>query len=317
MRTVGVDLGGTNLYAVVLDDDTPVGRAKRRTPNDGGRDAVVDAIVTVAHEALDDAGAKGSATVAVGVGTPGVIIDGTVGNSSNVAGFDVRFDLAALLGAELGMPVRLANDVTAAAVGEHALGAGRGADDVMTVFVGTGVGGGLILGGVPFEGGHGGAGELGHMVVRQGGAVCPCGRRGCVEAYAGRRAMELAADRALTSGTPTVLFEVMADKGKSRATSGVFKTALERGDEVVADLLDDAVSALGAGIASTVNLLDLEVVVLGGGLADKLGATFVARVDAAMRPHLFLEPPRVRLVAATLGDEGGAIGAARLARSVA
>jgi len=317
VRTVGIDLGGTNAYAVVLDDDRTVGYAKRRTPTDGGRNEVIKTLVKVADDALADADLERTAVVGVGVGTPGVVIGGTVGNASNVPGFDERFDLAAALHDRLGLPVRVANDVTAAAVGEHALGGGRGADDILVVFAGTGVGGGLVLGGVPFEGSHGGAGEFGHLVIRQGGAVCPCGRRGCVEAYAGRRAMELAAERARSAGTPTVLFEVMEDRGKSRATSGVFKAALERGDELVADLLDDGIAALGAGIASTVNLLDLEVVVLGGGLADKLGENFRARVEAAMRPHLFLEPPRVRLVAAMLGDEGGAVGAALLARNVA
>jgi glucokinase len=317
VRTVGIDLGGTNAYAVVLDDDRTIGHAKRKTPTDGGRDEVIAALVKVADDALEDADLDRPAAAAVGVGTPGVVIGGTVGNASNVPGFDERFDLAAALQKELDLPIRVANDVTAAAVGEHALGGGQGADDILVVFVGTGVGGGLVLGGRPFEGSHGGAGEFGHLVVRQGGEVCPCGRRGCVEAYAGRKSMELAAERALASGTSTVLFEVMEDKNKTRATSGVFKTALERGDAFVADLIDDCVSALGAGIASTVNLLDLEVVVLGGGLADKLGETFRARVETAMRPHLFLEPPRVRLVAATLGDEGGAVGAALLARDVA
>jgi len=317
VRTVGIDLGGTNAYAVVLDDDRTIGHAKRGTPVDGGRDDVIKTLGKVADDALADADLDRSAVVAVGIGTPGVVIGGTVGNASNVPGFDERFDLAAALHDRLDLPVRVTNDVTAAAVGEHALGGGRGAHDLLAVFVGTGVGGGLVLGGLPYEGSHGGAGEFGHLVIRQGGAVCPCGRRGCVEAYAGRRAMELAAERALASGTPTVLFDVMEDKGKTRATSGVFKTALERGDELVADLIDDAISVLGAGIASTVNLLDLEVVVLGGGLTDKLGETFVARVEAAMRPHLFQEPPRVRLVAATLGDEGGAVGAALLARDVA
>jgi predicted NBD/HSP70 family sugar kinase len=96
-----------------------------------------------------------------------------------------------------------------------------------------------------------------------------------------------------------------------------FKEALDRGDPLVADLLDDAVEALAAGIASAVNLLDVDVVVLGGGLADKLGEPFRLRVDSATRPHLFLQPPRVQIVAAELGDEGGAVGAALLARDAA
>lgn len=316
MRTVGVDLGGTNVSAVVLDGETTIGNARRKTPLDDGRDGVVKAIEKVILGAIEDADVKSDTVVAAGVGTPGVVIDGTVGGAANVAGFDERFDLAKVLGKRVGLPVRVVNDVTAAAVGEHALGAARGARNVFVVFVGTGVGGGLVLDDRPFEGSHGGAGELGHMVVRQGGAVCTCGRRGCVEAYAGRRAMELAAERARATGTATVLFDVMEEKDKPRATSGVFQAALERGDTFVADLIDDAIAALAAGIANTVNLLDLEVVVLGGGLAEKLGASFRVQLEAALRPHLFLEPPRVQVVAATLGDDGGAIGAALLAREL-
>jgi glucokinase len=310
---VGLDLGGTNLYAVVLDGDEAIGHAKLRTPMSGDRAGVLDVMDAAVHDALDAAERTLDDVTGVGVGTPGVVMEGTVGGAANVPGFLERFSLADLLQQKTERPVRVTNDVTAAGVAEHRLGAAQGTDDVLTVFVGTGVGGGIVLGGEPFEGGAGGAGEFGHLVVQRGGAVCPCGRRGCVEAYAGRRAMALAAERAMAAGRSTILFEVMREKGKSRPTSGVFKEAYERGDELVADLLDDAIEALGAGIASAVNLLDVDVVVLGGGLADKLGEWFRTRVDAAMRPHLFLQPPRIRLVAAQLGDEGGAIGAALLA----
>jgi glucokinase len=113
---------------------------------------------------------------------------------------------------------------------------------------------------------------------------------------------------------PTRLFEIAREKGKDRVTSGVFKAALDEGDELVTALLGEAVEALAAGIASVVNLLDLEVVVLGGGLADKLGEGFRAELEVAMKPLLFLQPPEVRLVRAALGDSGGAIGAAVVAR---
>ncbi|MEX2505242.1 MAG: ROK family protein [Egicoccus sp.] len=312
MVTVGIDLGGTNIYAVVLDGNEPVGRAKLRTPATGERTEVLDVMDAAVRDALDDAGRSIDDVDGVGVGSPGIVMAGTVGGASNVPGFLERFSLADLLKQKVGREVRVTNDVTAAAIAEHRLGAGRGTADVLGVHVGTGVGGGIILDGKPFEGGAGGAGEFGHIVVQQGGAVCPCGRRGCVEAYAGRRAMELSAERALSDGIPTILFEVMREKDKPRATSGVFKEAYDRGDPLVADLLDAAIEALGAGIASAVNLLDVDVVVLGGGLADKFGEWFRMRVDAAMRPHLFLQPPRVRVVSAELGDEGGAIGAALL-----
>jgi glucokinase len=313
--TVGVDVGGTNIASLVLDDDDRVlGRAKLKTPTTGDRVSVVDVMAAAVHDALDDAGVAIGDVAAVGVGSPGVVVDGTVGGASNVPGFQERFSLADLLSDELDLPVRVSNDVTAAAVGEHRLGAGKGTDDLLCVFLGTGVGGGLVLGGTPYQGG-GGAGEFGHLIVRQGGAVCPCGRRGCVEAYAGRRAMTLAAERAHASGRSTVLFDVAEEKGKTRPTSGVFLEAFARGDDLVADLLDDAVEAMGAGIASAVNLLDVDLVVLGGGLADKFGAPLRTRIEAATRPLLFLQPPRVRVVAAELGDDGGAIGAALLARS--
>lgn len=313
MTTVGVDLGGTNVGTVVLDGAGEVtGRAKLRTPTTGDRTAVVDVIVAAVHAALEQADVALGDVDAVGVGSPGVVIDGTVGGAANVPGFGDRFSLRELLLEQLQRPVRVTNDVTAAAFAEQRRGAGRGVSDLLCVFVGTGVGGGLILGGHAYEGG-GGAGELGHVIVQRDGAVCPCGRRGCVEAYAGRRAMTLAAERARAGGRPTVLFDVQAERGKPQPTSGVFREAYARGDELVADLLDDAVRALGAGIASAVNLLDVDLVVLGGGLADKLGEDFRLRVDAALRPLLFLQPSRVRLLPAELGDDGGALGAALLA----
>jgi glucokinase len=314
MVTVGVDLGGTNMYAVVLDGEQVLGRAKLKTPLTGDRGDVVAVIGSAIKDAIADAnGVKDKHVAAVGIGTPGFVIEGTVGGAANVPGFVERFSLAQEVHDVAGFPVHVTNDVTAAAIGEHRLGAGRGVDHLLAVFVGTGVGGGLILNGRPYDGGSGGAGEFGHLVVRQGGATAPGSPRGSVEAYAGRRAMELAAQRAKAAGTPTILFDVMQEKGKPRVTSGVIKEAYDRGDLLVADLIDDAIEALGAGIGSAVNLLDVDRVVLGGGLADKFGDRFRARVDAAMRPNLFLFPPRVELVRAVLGDEGGAIGAAILA----
>lgn len=315
MTTVGVDVGGTNINAVVLDGEEVVGRAKLRTPTSGDRTGVADVISATVHACLDDAGLTREQVDGLGVGSPGIVIDGTVGGSANVPDFRDRFSLADLLESDLGVRTRITNDVTAAAVGEQRLGAGRGCEALLSVYVGTGVGGGLVLGGTPYEG-RGGAGELGHMIVRQDGAVCPCGRRGCVEAYAGRRAMTRSAERARAAGRATVLFDVMEEQGQSAPTAAVFAEAYARGDEVVADLLDDAVSALGAGIASAVNLLDVDLVVLGGGVGEGLGADFRTRVEAAARPLLFLQPPRVRVVATELGDDGGAIGAALLARDL-
>lgn len=315
MVTVGVDIGGTNIQVVVLGDgDEQLGTSQMRTPLDGDRTNVLEVVDAAINDGVGAAGLAIGDIAAVGVGTPGVVIDGTVGGAANMPGLDERFSLKTGLEQRIDQPVRVVNDVTAAGIGEHRLGGGRGADDLLVVFVGTGVGGGLILGGRPYEGAFGGAGEFGHTVVQVGGAVCPCGRRGCVEAYAGRRAMENAVERAIAAGTDTIVPSLVAARRKPHMTSGVVRDALAKGDPLVADLVDAAIDALAAGIASAVNLLDVERVVLGGGLADKLGPSFRHRVEAAMRPSLFMVPSRVEIVSAELGDEGGALGAALLAR---
>jgi glucokinase len=174
------------------------------------------------------------------------------------------------------------------------------------------VGGGIVLEGEPWAG-AGAAGEIGHVVVEIGGAKCPCGRRGCMEAYAGRGAMEMRARKLADEGRKTVLFKIMEERGRPRLTSGVWKRALDRDDDLAHELIDRAVRALGAGVASACNVLDVEAVVIGGGLGLKLGEPYAERIRTAMQPHLFADerPPAIRLAA--LGDLGGAIGAALLA----
>jgi glucokinase len=194
---------------------------------------------------------------------------------------------------------------------EFRLGAGKPYRSVLGVFWGTGVGGGLVLNGRAWTGRHA-AGEIGHMVIRRDGAKCPCGRKGCMEAYAGRAAMEREARRRHKDGQKTKLFDIMRDRDRTTLTSGVWARALERGDEMAKDLVDRAIEALGAGVASACNLLDVEAVIIGGGLGTRLGEDYAGRIKQAMLPHLFVDdnPPAVHVAA--LGDVGGAIGAALL-----
>jgi glucokinase len=185
---------------------------------------------------------------------------------------------------------------------------------VLGVFWGTGVGGGIVLDGKDWSG-RGAAGEIGHMVVKKGGAKCPCGNRGCMEAYAGRAAMEAEARRRHKKGQKTALFKIMRHKERDRLTSSVWGKALAGGDAMTIELLDRAVDALGAGIASAVNLLDVEAVILGGGLGIRFGSDLGPRIEARMQQSLFNhnDPPAFHVAA--LGDLGGAIGAALLTRS--
>jgi glucokinase len=311
----GIDLGGTKVQAIVIDArHNVVAQARHPTPVEGGPDSVIDALVGAQRDAARAAGIETSALVGIGVGSPGDVNDaaGTVGNAGNLTGFAGDVEVAQALRDALGVDeVRLGNDVSVATAAEFELGAGRDHDSLLGVFWGTGVGGGLILEGEEWHG-RGGAGEIGHMVVKKGGARCPCGRIGCMEAYAGRKAMELEARRRADKGEKTVLFKLMKERERDRLTAGIWARALDHGDKLARDIMDRAYGALGAGVASAVNLLDVEAVVLGGGVGVKLGEAARARLAEEMRPHLFNDerPPAVLLAA--LGDLGGAIGASLL-----
>ncbi len=237
---IGVDLGGTKIYAVVLDGDKVVAEGKRKTPTQGGPLAVVDAMAAVVTEL------GGTENVAgVGVGAPGVVdpADGTVRSAPNLPGWMEPFGMSAALSEGLGgVPVAVDNDVNVGTLAEHRMGAGRGADNVLGVFVGTGVGAGLVLGGELRRGPSGAAGEIGHTIVRRGGRTCGCGGRGHLEAYAGRAVMERRARELEAKGRDTVLVELSRAR---RMTSGVFQRALAAGDPIAVELIDDAVAALG------------------------------------------------------------------------
>jgi glucokinase len=308
----GIDLGGTKIEAVVVDDaDKVLGQARRPTPREGGPEDVVREMAAALREA---AGGLGDLD-AVGAGSPGSVDTeaGTVTGAANLPGWSGTFPLARTLSAELGVPVRVGNDVGVAVEAEAALGAGRPYASFLGVWWGTGVGGALFLDGKRWLG-RGAASEFGHMVVKLGGARCACGRRGCVEAYAGRGPMEQRARRAHEKGVHSDLFRIMERRGRTRLTSSVWAHALDRGDPLAVRLVERAVQALGAGAASAVNLLDVEAVVLGGGLGTRLGDPFAERLRAAMLPHLFRDDRPPDVLTAALGDLGGAIGAARLAR---
>ncbi|HEX5983746.1 MAG TPA: ROK family protein [Solirubrobacterales bacterium] len=310
----GIDLGGTKIQTAIVDGRDEVrGQARRPTPTSGGPADVAEAMAEALREAAQAAGVETSALAGVGVGSPGDADGktGVVSSAKNLPGWEGSFPLAATLRDALGTEVRVGNDVQVATEAEFQLGAGREFESLIGVFWGTGVGGGLVLDGRPWLG-RGAAGEIGHMVVKRGGAKCPCGRRGCLEAYAGRSAMEAEARRQHEEGHKTDLFRLMEKHGKPRLTSGIWERALDHGDKLAEHLIERAIEALGTGIASAVNLLDVEAVILGGGLGVRFGERLMDPLTAEMGKHLFLDerPPAVRV--ASLGDLGGAIGASLL-----
>ncbi|MDX6670814.1 MAG: glucokinase, partial [Solirubrobacteraceae bacterium] len=260
----GVDLGGTKIQAVVVDGRNRVrGEARVETPQSGGPVAVVAAIAGAVREAALTAGiegvgpegaassgrastARGGGLVGVGVGSPGEVYSdtGVVAQARNLPGWEGSFPLGPELSRTLGgVPVALGNDVDVAVRGEFELGAGRPFRTVLGVWWGTGVGGGLILDGKPWTG-RGAAAEIGHVVVKIGGRRCPCGRRGCMEAYAGRAGMEARARKLAGEGRHTKLFKIMEERGRDRLTSGIWARALKQEDKLAREILDEAMEAL-------------------------------------------------------------------------
>jgi glucokinase len=314
--TVGVDLGGTKIQTVVLRDLHTLGSARAVTPQSGVAADVIAAIVDTIHAALGQCATEPAAVAGVGIGSPGEIdaATGTVTQAANVPGFAGSVRLGPLVSTALGgdVDVRIDNDVRVGVFGEHRAGAGRPYANMLGVWLGTGVGGGLILDGRLHDG-RGAAGEIGHMVVKPGGRRCGCGRRGCLEAYAGRARMERRARKLVGRGERTRLFEIMRKEGRERLTSGIYAKALKHGDEMTERLLADAAWALALALASAQNLLDLDAIVVGGGMGDKLGQPFIDGVVEQMAPHLFADDHPPVVLPTALGDLSGAVGAALLA----
>jgi glucokinase len=313
--TAGVDLGGTKIQTVVLRNKRVVGDARVPTPQTGVPGDVIDAIVRTIRASLEAASATERSLTAVGIGTPGEIDPdaGAVLLAANVPGFTERVELGPLVAEQLtgGVTVKVDNDVRVGVLGEFTRGAGRPFKNFLGVWVGTGVGGGLIIDGELYEG-RGGGGEVGHTVVKPGGLKCSCGRRGHVESYAGRARMERRARKFVASGDKTNLFKIMKQRGRTRLSSGIYARALATGDPVARKLIHDAAWALGVGLASVQNLLDLEAIIVGGGLGDRLGQPFIDRIIKEMTPNLFDPDKAPDVMGTELGDLSGAVGAAVL-----
>jgi len=305
---VGIDVGGTNIEVGAVDDTNQVlARAKAPTP-ETGPDDVLGVILDLVHS-LD------SSPSAVGLGIPGVVHDGKALTVPNLVGWTDEVDLISPLSDTLGVPVTLGNDANVGLLGEWTAGAARGGRNVLGLWMGTGVGGGLILDGRPYTGSRGAAGEIGHVVVMAGGALCSCGRRGCAEAYAGRRSMRGVATSMAEAGWETSLFDIRDAEEKTKLTSKVWSKALEEDDPLATKLFDTAVEMLGVALGSTVNLLDLDRVVVGGGLAEKLGQDLADRLHMAANDWMLRPSPELTFTVSELGDDAGVIGAAALARA--
>jgi len=309
----GVDLGGTSFIAVIADKKGKVlGSSDGPTTRGAKAEATIDQIAEHIREAAKDAGIKTSRIRAIGIGAAGAVDPkrGIVVRAPNLGWNDVP--AARILRKKLGPDVVLGNDVQVAILGEHSYGAAKGTQRAVGVWVGTGIGGGLIVDGEIDKGFRGAAGEIGHMVIKEDGPTCSCGRKGCVEALASRSAME----RDVRASPKSAVLKIMKERGKDRMTSSVIEQALDAGDPVMQEVLARAQHYLGLLTGNIVNMFDPEMVVIGGGVAQRLKKKFVEPIAAVARSRFLRPDPdnRIRIEHATLGDYSGALGACALAR---
>jgi glucokinase len=314
---IGVDLGGTSMRALVVDSSYQIlGEDKRRTKAKDKPRKLIEEIADLIEEAVDKADVKLSSIRAISIGAPGAVdpVGGIVREAPNLGWKDVR--LGAKLKSILGVPVLVENDVNVGVVGEHALGAAQGSHDVLGVFVGTGIGGGLIFHDELYDGSRGAAGEVGHMVLMVDGPKCGCGQRGCAEALASRTAMERDVRAAVKEGHKSAVLEIMKERDHERMTSRIIQLALRRHDPVMRQVMERAQYYLGLLVANAVNLLDPECVVIGGGLADRMRDDFVKPIREVAYDHFLQQRDAhgIRILAGQLGDNAGALGAVVLAR---
>ena len=311
----GVDLGGTKILAGIVDAENRVlGRAKNSTPAEEGAEAILAALVETVRQAVAEAGIAIGDVKGIGVGSPGPL-DADRGVILFSANLNVKdFAIGPEMHAALGPPVLVRNDVRVGGYGEFRLGAGAGKRNVLAAFVGTGIGGCMIVDGKVLVGSTGNAGEIGHILIKPGGSRCGCGRRGCLEAEASRTAITQRIRKAVRKGRSSVLGHKVASKN-DKLKSKELAAAYHSGDEVTVAEVNRAAYYLGLGLGSLVNVLGPEVVILGGGVVEALGPDYLNAIVTSARNQILVDPDhQIAILPAALGDDAGILGAALMAR---
>jgi glucokinase len=308
---VGLDIGGTKMMGLVLDHEfRAVGRSKKKSKNAKREEPAEERIARVIREAMKDA--EVTTIRGIGVGSPGPLdpTTGVIIDTPNLGWKD--FPLAAKLTEIFDVPTAVDNDVNMGTYGEWHFGEVRDCADVVGIFPGTGIGGGIIINQRLLHGFSGAAGEVGHMTVEVNGPYCGCGKRGCLEAVASRVAIasQIAA-AAAREDAPYILAQCGTDLGKMR--SGVIADAIAQGEKVVEGIVRNAAYYVGIAVGNLINILSPQAVVLGGGLVEAMEALYMEEVRRAVNAHAmpFLRKD-VRIVAARLGDDAVALGAGKL-----
>ena len=305
-KVIGIDLGGSNIRAAIVEPDGSIdGRVYVPTPKTLDAGQMADMVAKLVDELQ---GQNGASSIGLAIAAVVDAKRNRIVTSPNLSQLN-DFDFAKELGGRAGLDVVLENDATAAAIGEHWLGAGKGSENMICVTLGTGVGGGLIIEGEPVYGADGNAGEIGHICLDADGPPCGCGSNGCLEQY--------------SSGTAIVRLtrELLANSPESSLrshlefTSQDVSAAAMQGDRAATEAFKIAGKRLGMALAGLVNLLNPEVIVIAGGVANSWDL-FIGAAREELAKRAFQQPAeRVKIVRGTLGDDAGVLGAAKRAFS--
>ena len=313
---IGIDVGGTKILAAVVDvlSGQVVSAARKRTRPDRGADFFTDRLLSLVQDAIDGAKLPDlDALSGIGIGIAGQVdrANGVLLAAPNLGvGFN-NLPLAKVLGERFHQPVALSNDVDVATVGEQHYGAARGVSDFVCVFVGTGIGSGIVQGGAVYRGATGTAGEIGHTVVQYGGRICGCGGRGHLEAYASRTAITRVLQAELLRGRVSMLSELLSPDDVG-IRSKLIARCLDAGDQLVTEVVTEAADYLGAGLGSLITFYNPRRIILGGGLIEATQLLFDRASVRAREAALPIPGRQVEIVRTALGDNSGVIGAARL-----
>ena len=315
-HVIGVDMGGTKiLSAVVNAEGNILATAKVPTQAKDETSIVIDRIADSIKEAFQKSDVAADTIRAIGIGAPGPLDPetGVVIFAPNLGWKDVP--LKTELEERIGIPTFVDNDVNVGTLGEHTYGAGRGVQNLVGIFVGTGIGGGIILNGELFHGASKTAGEIGHIIVREGGPKCGCGNRGCLEALASRTAMTKQLRNAIIKKGKKSIIKQLTDGDLEQIRSGTLAKALRSKDKLTLKIFKETTKYLGVGIGSIVNFLNPEMIVLGGGVVEALDKGFIKAIRKAAKKYALPDTLKgVQIVRAQLGDDAGVLGAAALAR---
>ena len=310
--SIGIDLGGTKILIALIDREngTVIEHVKKKTKKEKGPENIIKKMVCGIEELLLLTSKQLDEISSIGVGAAGQIDrkNGIIIAAPNLDCYDLN--IKKLLNEKFDIPVFVGNDVEIATIGEQKFGAGKGYNDFVCVFVGTGVGSAIVKDGKIILGATGTAGEIGHIIVDLNGRQCACGAHGCLEAYASRSAIERRIEGALKKGRKSCILDYL-EPGKS-ITSSMIQKSIEREDELVLQCVTEASEYLSGGLASIINFINPELIILGGGLIEAVDYFYQKTIKKAKAKSLPVPASKIQFKKAALGDYSGVTGAAFL-----